>query len=133
MITRLVRAASRAIGPGAPNIPWIDLGRTRGSKSQMVGTIGIPLWTNPRDGFSIGGSAKTKGVKPSMASMAYPFFEANAPESIGNSVISLIMMKVRRARGTLHKHSSKYSSKSFLDPIVLSCNCSFTQPLFRSS
>ena len=110
MITGLGRAASRAIGPRAPNIPWIDLGRTRGSKPQMVGIIGIPFWTNPRDGFSTGGSAKTKRVKPSMAGMAYPFFDAGAPKSIGDSTISLIITEVRRDRWTLHKRSRKYSS-----------------------
>ena len=119
MITGLGKAAFRAIGSSAPKIPWIDLGKTRGSKPRMVGTIRIPFWKNPRDGFSTGGSAKTKGVKPSMASMACPFFEAGAPESIGDFVISSITTEVEGAGGTLHKCSHKYSSQSFLDSIVI--------------
>ena len=62
-------------------------------------------------------SAKTKGVKLSTVSMACPFFGANAFESIGDSVISSIMIKVEGVEGILHKRSCKYSSQSFLDPI----------------
>ena len=54
-----------------------------------------------------------------MASMACPFFEAGALESIGDSVISSITMEVEGAGGTLHKRSHKYLSQSFLNPIVI--------------
>ena len=54
-----------------------------------------------------------------MASMAYPFFEASAPKSIGNFVISSITTEVEGARGTLHKRFHKYSSQTFLDLIVI--------------
>ena len=33
------------------------------------------------------GNAKTRGIKPSMVSMACPFFRASASESIGDSII----------------------------------------------
>ena len=44
----------------------------------MAGTTGLRFWINLEDGFAIAGSAKTKGVKPSMAGMACPFFRAGA-------------------------------------------------------
>ena len=49
--------------------------------------------------------------------MAYPFFGAGASESTGDFVISSTMIEVKGAEGILHKHSCKYSSQSFLDPI----------------
>jgi len=65
----------------------------------------------------ITGSAKTRGAKLSMTSMVYPFFEASAPESTSDSVISSITTKVGGVGGILHKCFRKYSSQSFLDPI----------------
>ena len=62
-------------------------------------------------------SARTRGVKPSMASMACPSFGVGAFESTGNFVISSKTTKVGGVGGILHKHSCKYSSQSFLDPI----------------
>ena len=70
------------------------------------------------------GNAKTKGVKPSMAGMVCPFFGAGTLESAGDSIISSIMTEVGGAgvlipRGTLQRHSCKYSSQFSLDPIVI--------------
>ena len=94
------------------------------------------------------GIAKTKGVKPSTVGMACPFFGAGTSESTGDFVISSIMIKVEGAEGILHKHSCKYSSQSFLDPIdialwlvptwlfgghrLAACNRPFARILFRS-
>ena len=94
------------------------------------------------------GSAKTKGVKPLTIGMACPFFGAGTSESTGDFVISSIMIKVEGAKGILHKHSCKYSSQSFLDPIdialwlvpawlfgghrLAACNRPFARILFRS-
>ena len=119
MMTGLGKAASNAFGPRALEIPWIDLGRTKGLKPQMEGTTGVPFQINPRDGSTTVGSAKIRGVKPSMADMACPFFRAGTPESTGDFVISLITTKVGGAGGILYKRSHKYSSQSFLDPIVI--------------
>ena len=85
----------------------------------MAGTTGLPFWINLEDGFAIAGSAKTKGVKPSMASMACPFFRAGALESTGDSIISSMMTEVGGVEGILHRRSRKYSSQSFLDLIVM--------------
>ena len=71
---------------------------------------GIPFWINLGDGFATAGSAKTKGLKPSMAGMTCPFFGVDAPKSIDDSVISSITTEARGARGVLHKHSCKYLS-----------------------
>ena len=106
----LGRAASKAFGLGALEIPWIGFGRIRGLKPRIVGMIEVPFWINPRDGFATAGNAKTRGVKPSMAGMAYPFFGDGISESTGDFVISLITTKAQGARGILHKRSCKYSS-----------------------
>ena len=68
------------------------------------------------------GNAKTKGAKPSTVGMVCHFFRAGALESIGDSVISLMVTKVRGAKGILHRCSRKYSSQSSFDltNIVLS-------------
>ena len=116
-MTGLGRVASKAFGLGTPNIPWIDLGRTRGSKPRMVRTIGVPFWINPRDDSMIAVNVKTKEVKPSIVDRICPFFEAGTPKSIGDSMISLIMTKVGGAGVVLHRHSRKYSSQSCLYPI----------------
>ena len=94
MMTGLGKVASKAFGPGIPEILEIDLGKTKGSKPRMAGTIGVPFWINPRDGSTIVGKAKTKGVKPSMVGMACPFFGAGALESTSDSMISLITTEV---------------------------------------
>ena len=94
------------------------------------------------------GSAKTKRVKPLTIGMACPFFGAGTSESTGDFVISSIMIKVEGAEGILHKHSCKYSSQCFLDPIdialwlvptwlfgghrLAACNRPFARILFRS-
>ena len=69
MMTGLGKAASKAFGLGALEIPWIGFGRTRGSKPRIVGTIGIPFQTNLGDGSAILGKDKIKGAKPLMAGM----------------------------------------------------------------
>ena len=79
------------------------------------------LWINPGDGSAIPGKDKIKGVKPLMASMVCSFFGASMPESITDSIISLITIEVRNAgilipEGTLQMCSCQYSSQSFLDP-----------------
>ena len=106
-MTGLGRTTSKAFGLGALEIPWIELGKTEGSKPRMAGSIGVPFWINPRDGSVTTGNAKTR-VKPSMDGMACPFFVASALESTSDSVISLIMTEVKGARGILHKRSCKY-------------------------
>ena len=121
-MTGLGRTTSKAFGLGAPKIPWINLGRTRGSKPQMEGTTSDSFQINLGDGFATAGNAKTKGVKPSMTSIVCPFFRAGALESIGDSMISSITTKVRGASvpilgQTLQRRSCKYSSQFFLDPI----------------
>ena len=63
-MTWLGRATSKAFRPGAPEIPWINLGKTKGSKPRIVRTTRVPLWTNPGDGSTIASNAKTKEVKP---------------------------------------------------------------------
>lgn len=65
----------------------------------------------------IAGNVKTKEVKPSIADMICPFFEAGTLKSIGDSMISLIMTKVRGAGVVLHRCSCNYSSQSCLYPI----------------
>ena len=65
----------------------------------------------------IAGNAKTRGVKPSTVGMVCPFFGANAPKCISDSIISSIMTKVGGGEGILQKRSHKYSSQSSLDPI----------------
>ena len=77
----------------------------------------VPFCINPRDGSATASSAKTRGVKPLMASMVCPFFGDGAPESTSDSIIFLIMIEVGGHGGILHKHFCKYSSQSFLDPI----------------
>ena len=119
MMTGLGRAAFKAFGLGALEIPWIGFGRIRGSKPWVAGMMGVPFWINLGDGFATTGNAKTRGVKPSMASMACPFFGAGAPKSISDSIISLITTEVGRAGGILHKCSCKNSSQSVLDPIII--------------
>ena len=147
MMTRLGKAASKAFRLGAPKIPWIGFGRTRGSKPRMVGTKGVPFWINPRDDSTIIGNAKTKGAKPSTSGTVCPFFGAGAPESIGDS-FSSIMTKVRGAEGILHRCSRKYSSQSSLNSTNIALwlvllkyskgigwlpyNRSFAWPLFQS-
>lgn len=74
-------------------------------------------WINPRDDSRIVGNAKTKGAKPSTAGMVCPLSKAGAPESISDSVISLITTEVGGARGILHRCSSKYLSQSSFDSI----------------
>ena len=113
----LGRVASKAFGLVAQEIPWIDFGRIRGSKPRIAGTTGVPSWINLGDDSTTASNAKTKGVKPSMASMACPFFGARASESTSDFVISSIMTEVGGAGGILHKRSCNYSSQSFLDPI----------------
>ena len=44
MMTGLGKAASKAFGLGALEIPWIGFGRTKGSKPRIVGTT-----SNSRD------------------------------------------------------------------------------------
>ena len=94
------------------------------------------------------GNSKIKGVKPLTIGMACPFFGAGTSESTGDFVISSIMIKVEGVEGILHKHSCKYSSQSFLDPIdialwlvptwlfgghrLAACNRPFARILFRS-
>lgn len=115
-MTRLGRAASKSFGLEALEIPWIDLGRTRGSKSQMARTTRVPFQINPGDGFATAGSIEIRGVKPSMAGVACPLFGAGTLESTGDSMISLTITEVRGAGGIPDKNSCKYSSQSFLDP-----------------
>ena len=67
----------------------------------------------------IAGNAKTRGAKPSTAGVVCPFFGAKALKSMSDSVISSIKTEVRGVGGILHKHSRKYASHSFLDPIVI--------------
>jgi len=43
MITGLGRVVFKAFGTKALEIPWMDLGRTKGSKPKMVGTIRVPF------------------------------------------------------------------------------------------
>ena len=117
MMTRPGKEASKAFRPRAREIPWIDLGRTRGSKPRMARTIGVPFWINPRDDSVIADNIKTKEVKPSIADRICPFFEAGTPKSIGDFMISLIMTKVGGAGVVLHRRSRKYSSQSCLYPI----------------
>ena len=69
--------------------------------------------------FAIAGNVETKRAKPSIAGVVCPFFGVDTLKSTGDSTISLIKTKVRGARGILQKHSHKYSSHSFLDPIVI--------------
>ena len=116
-MTGMGKAASKTFGLGALEIPWIELGRTKGSKPRIFGMTEVPFLINLGDGSMTTGSAKTRGVKPSMASIACPFFGTSAPKSISDFVISSIMIDVDRVKGILHKHSYKYSSQSFLDPI----------------
>jgi len=78
MMTGLGRAASKAFGPEASEIPWINFGKTRGSKPGIVGITEVPFWINPRNGFIVVASARTRGVKPLMASMVFPFFGVDA-------------------------------------------------------
>ena len=94
MMTGLGRVASKAFRPGALEIPWIGFGRIGGSKSRMVGTTQVPFQINPGKGSITTGNAKTRGVKPSMVGMAYPFFGAGTSESTGDYVISSIMTEV---------------------------------------
>lgn len=119
MMSGLGRAVSKTFGPKALEIPWIGFGKIRGSKPQMVGTIEVPFWINIVDGFATAGSAKIRGVKPSMEGMVCPFFGVATPESTSDSIMPSIMTKVRGVGGILHKRSRKYSSQSFLDPIVI--------------
>ena len=119
MKTGLGRIASKAFGPRALKIPWIYLGRIRGSKPGMGGTTWVPFWIYLGDGSAIVGSAKIKGAKPSTVGMVYPFFGAGAPESIDDSVISSITTEVEGAGGILNKGSRKYPIQSFLDPIEI--------------
>ena len=116
-MTRLGRETSKAFRPGAQEIPWIDLGSIRGLKPRMAGTTWVPFWINPGDGSTTTGSAKTQEEKPLTAGIACPFFGASSPKSTSDSVISSIKTEVRGARGIFHKHSRKYLSQSFLDPI----------------
>ena len=44
----------------------------------MAGMTVVPFWINLGYGFAATGNAKTRGVKPSMVVMAYPFFGAGA-------------------------------------------------------
>ena len=122
MMTGLGKAASKAFGPSALKIPWIDFGKTRGLKPRIAGMDWVPLWTTLEDDSTILGSDKIKGAKPSMTSMAHTFFGAGTPESTGDSTFSLIKTEVGRAgililEGTLQRHSCKYSFQSSLDPI----------------
>ena len=122
MMTRLGRTASKAFESEALEISWIDFNRTRGSKSRLAGTTGVPFYTNPEEGLAIPGKDKIKGAKSSMVGMACPFFGASTPEATGDSIISSITTEVGGpsiliTRGTLQWHSRKYSSQSFLDPI----------------
>ena len=115
---------SKAFGLGILEIPKIDLGKTKGSKPRMVGTIGVPFSINPGDGSATVGNAKTKRVKPSMVGIVCPFFGVGTLESTGDSMISLITTKVRGAgtlilEGTLQRSFYKYSSQYFLDPIII--------------
>ena len=109
-MTRLGRVASKAFGPVAQEIPWIGFDRIRGSKPRIAWTTGVPFLVNPGDDSMTASNAKTRGVKPSMAGMAYPFFGDGISESTGDFVISLITTKAQGARGILHKRSCKYSS-----------------------
>ena len=116
-MTGLGRVASKDFGLRAIEIPWIGFGKIRGSKPRIAGTIGVPFWINPGDGSTTTGSAKTQEEKPLTAGIACPFFGASSPKSTSDSVISSIKTEVRGARGIFHKHSRKYLSQSFLDPI----------------
>ena len=100
-MTGLGRVASKDFGLRAIEIPWIGFGKIRGSKPRIAGTIGVPFWINPGDDSMTAGSAKTRGIKPSMSDMAYSFFGVGASESTGDSVISSIMIKVEGAEGIL--------------------------------
>ena len=60
MMTGLGKVASKAFGPGIPEILEIDLGKTRGSKPRMAGTIGVPFWINLGDGSTTTSSAKAR-------------------------------------------------------------------------
>jgi len=95
------KAVSKASGPSNSEIPEIALGRSRGSKPQMVGMTRVPFWINLGDDSGITGYVKTKGAKPSMAGMVCPFFGASAPKSIGDSIIFSMATKVRGAGGIL--------------------------------
>ena len=57
-----------------------------------------------------------------MAGMVCPFFGAGTLKSTGDSIISSVTTKVKGTgililKETLQRHSYKYSSQSFLDPI----------------
>lgn len=124
MITGPSKATSKALEPGIPKIPEIDLNKTRGSKPQMAKMTRVPFWINDGNCSTTTGNAKTKGVKPSMAGMVFHFFEVGAPESTDDSIISSIITEVRRGGvlipgRTLQRRSCKYSSQSFLVPIVI--------------
>ena len=43
MMIGLGKAAFKAYGLGATEIPWMDFGKTRGLKPRMVGIIGVPF------------------------------------------------------------------------------------------
>ena len=54
----------------------VDLGKTRRSKPQMVGTVRVPFWINLGDDSAVAGNGKTKRAKPLMTGMVCPFFGA---------------------------------------------------------
>ena len=122
MMTGLGRVASKVFGLGALEIPWIGFGKTRGLKPRIAGMIVVPFRKNPGDGLAILGKDNIEGAKPSIAGRVCSFFGADTPDSTGDSIISLITTQVGGASililgGTLQRHSCKYSSQSFLNPI----------------
>ena len=103
----LDKVASRDFKPGTLEIPEISLGKTRGSKPWITGTIKVPFWMDAGNDSTIASNTKTKGGKPSMADMACPFFGADAPESTVDSMISSMMTEVGGVGGNLAKALSQ--------------------------
>ena len=116
MTTRLGSMASRAFEPDSLEIPEVGVGKRRGSKPQITGTIVVPSWTDDEPGPVTASKEETRGVNPSMAKGVCLFSKSNDPKSMGDSTISLMTIEKEGARVTWPRRFSKYSPQSFLDP-----------------
>ena len=108
--------ASRAFKPDTPKTLEVGFDRIKGSKPWIAGTMEIPSCTDDEAGSATAGNARTRGVNPSMAGRVCPFPEFDDPESVSDSMISLMTTEEVGAEVTLPKHFCRYSSQSFLDP-----------------
>ena len=74
--------ASKAFEPDNPKIPKASLGRIRGLKPQIVGTMVVPSCTDDEASPITTSKARNKGGNPSMVGRVCHFSKFDDPKSM---------------------------------------------------